>query len=308
MARLNLSLEHKVTRGLRTRPLPRRWLLAVSGGLDSMVLAQVLWRWRRSLKIELAVAHVHHGTEGGEYRDRAQALVRSWCRAQGVRFLSLQPRPRGLRSEADLRRFRHATLERWRRKHVYDLIVFAHHRDDLLETRVLRLIRGTGQQGLRAMSALSGRKLRPLLEIGRAELEAYARDSGIQWIEDPSNDQPILLRNWLRHEWLPRLEARCAGSMASLARSLEVLAPGASVHPRLGAFVGLRRKELMLVPAETQRALVVQYLRALGLKGYGRDHVLEVLKRLGARRKEFEFEMLGFRFRATPDLLWASRV
>jgi len=307
VSRLDLSLEHRILKTLRSEPLPRRWLLAVSGGLDSMVMSEVVWKWRSLLKVDLAIGHVHHGTDGGPYRDSAQNFVRNWARERRVRFLSTAAKPRGLRSEADWRHFREATLERWRRQHGFDLIVLAHHRDDLLETRVLRLIRGTGAQGLRAMAFRSGVKLRPLLEVSRAELESYAKARQLQWTEDPSNREVCVLRNWLRHEWLPQLESQRPGSMRVLARSLETLSPTESVG-QLNAFVGLRRKDLGRVSPVRQRELVAEYLRALGVKGYSRDHVLEILKRLASPRREFEFEMLGHCFRVTPDLLWASRV
>lgn len=310
MSRLPSRLEHQVLKALKAEKLPRRWLLAVSGGLDSFVMAEILWRWRRHLGVELAVAHIHHGTNGSaqdEYRSRAQAAVRTWAKQHKVRFITLKGRPRNLKSEADFRRLRHRTLEKWRTHFGYDVIVLAHHRDDLLETRMLRLIRGSGPQGLRAMRFRSGNLLRPLLSLNRVDLEAYARERDLDWCEDPTNAESDALRNWLRHEWLPVLEGKRKGALKSLSRSLEILSPD-DQEAQLGKYVGLRRKDIGRVPFTRQQTVVAEYLKALGVPGYGRSHVEEILKRLATSRGEFQFEMLGFNFRVTPDLLWASRV
>lgn len=284
-----------------------------------MVLAEILLKWRRNLKIEMVIAHVHHGSDGcnAEFRDHAQLFVRQWCRSRRVRYLSIKPKARGLKSESELRRFREHTLERWRRKYSFDVIVLAHHGDDLLETRLLRLIRGAGPQGLRSMSLYNfkSKKLRPLLELSRSDLETYAKArswrAGLNWLEDPTNQETEALRNWIRHEWLPSLEARQKGASKALARSLEVLCPsealGQAVNPE--NYVGLRRSGLLDTSSVQQQSVVAAFLKSLGVKDYGRVHVLEILKRLRSKRRdEKDFTMLGFCFHITPDLLWASRV
>lgn len=298
-------------KALKAEALPKRWLLGVSGGVDSLVLAEIIWRWRKLLKVELAIGHVHHGVipgKQGEYRDQAQAAVREWARAHKVRFITLKARPRAERSEAELRDLRHRTLAQWRRRFRYDLVVLAHHRDDLLETRLLRLIRGSGLQGLTAMQVKRGSILRPLLALSRAEIESYADARGLSALEDPSNTETEAMRNWLRREWLPVLENRQRGAIKSLSRSLETLAPELADETQLGNYVGLRRKEVRAVSFPRQQTLVASFLRALGAREYSRTHVEEILKRLSTSRGEFTFEMLGFIFRVTPDLLWASRV
>jgi tRNA(Ile)-lysidine synthase len=313
VGRLELSLEHKVLQTLRLEPLPPgRCLLAVSGGLDSMVLAEILWRWRRYLKIEIIIAHVHHGQDGDPgvmaFRDQARRGVRAWCRRHRVKFISNRTPPFGLKSEADWRRLRLGALQRWRRELGAGAIVLAHHRDDLTETRLLRLIRGSGPQGLMGMRLKRGVFWRPLLELSRAELVAYAERRRLRWIDDPSNgDQRAALRNWLRHDWLPRLERRQSGAAKALARSLENLAAEAT-DVELSDYVGLRRAALDPLTPAGRRAAVAGFLRALGCEDYGRSHVSEFLKRLNAGRERFEFEMAGFLFRVTSELVWASRV
>lgn len=319
MSRLDLALEQRVLRELkRLKTRPRRVLLAVSGGVDSIVMAEILWKWRRGLGFELAVAHVHHGRAGwrpqAEYRRRAREFVRAWANAKDLPFFTNGPKPGPqLKSEAELRAWRERHLHRWRTKGGFDCIAFAHHEDDLLETRVIRLIRGSGAQGLRSMCLLTREKFRPLLGLSSAEIRSYAREKGLAWVEDPSNARTEAFRNWLRADWLPALESKRPGALKALSRSLETLSPRASRAAAaspvdLAPHVGLRRSSISSLARPTRRSVVARYLNGLGLKGYGQSHVDEILKRIDTKRKNFTFEMLGLKFSVTPDFLWASRV
>jgi len=304
MARQDLALEQQVLRSVKALKVrPCRVLLAVSGGVDSMVMAEILFKWRRGLKLELAVAHVHHGRASSPkqklFRERARKFVRAWATKRGLPFFTNAKAPI-LRSEGEMREFREGLLLTWAEAAGCEAIAFAHHEDDLLETRLIRLIRGAGAQGLRAMSKYRGGKFRPLLGLSRAEIEAYARITKLEWVEDPSNRKTDILRNWLRHEWLPSLETRRPGAVKTLARSLETVAPRAQDFD-LASCVGLRRDRL-------SRALVAQYLKALGLRGYAQTHVDEILKRVSSPERNLEFDMLGFRFQVSREFLWASRV
>lgn len=311
MKRRDLALEHEILalwRAQKEKPL--RVLLAVSGGVDSMVMAEVLWKWRRLMKLDLSVAYVHHG-QGQKnqvrYRNQSQKFVAEWSQRHGLVFLT-NPAPKlKLASEDDFRRFRLRLLRRWQIQGGFDAVAFAHHADDLLETRLLRLIRGSGRDGLRAMVPRRVWKWRPLIEISRASLESYARDRKLKWCEDPSNADGRALRNWLRRDWLPRLETRQPGATKALSRSLELLA-GPIVDLRIGPYVGLRRSSLRNLSQRQQQAVMIRYLKALGLRQYGKTHVSEILKRLENSSSESQFELLGHEFRLTPDLVWASRV
>jgi tRNA(Ile)-lysidine synthase len=262
------------------------------------------------MKLDLAVAYVHHGRGSKtqtQYRNRAQARVAAWSQAHQLVFLTNKLPKVKLSSEDDFRRFRVHWLRRWQVQGGYDAVAFAHQADDLLETRLLRLIRGSGRDGLRAMAPLRLWRWRPLIEVSRASLEIYARERKIKWCEDPSNTSRRALRNWLRHEWLPRLEARQAGATKALSRSLELLA-GPIVDFRIGPYVGLRRSTLKSLSQRQQQAVLSRYLKALGLREYGKTHVSEIMKRLANSTTESQFELLGHEFRLTPDLVWASRV
>ncbi len=168
-------------------------------------------RWRRRLCDRLVIAHVHHGP-GPEYRDQAQDFVRHWARGIDLPFVTNRPAAAPGGDEASLRRLRFAHLERWRVKYDCDAIVLAHHRDDLIETRVSGCCAGRGGRVWGRCSA-RGHRFSAWLEVPRAELAAYAAARGLKWREDPSNaDARHGLRAWLRHEWLPRFGGSAPGA------------------------------------------------------------------------------------------------
>src|SRR4051812_32149686 len=139
MAKQELAFEHKIVQPLK--PFGGKiWLLAVSGGVDSLALAEVLFRWSRLLKIQLRVGHVHHGLGASgmqkRYRLRAQKTVAAWCEERKIPFFTNVPEAVELKSEAELRHYRQDFLKTWAEETAADFIVYAHHLDDLLETRV----------------------------------------------------------------------------------------------------------------------------------------------------------------------------
>lgn len=316
MADRAISFEHKLLREWRRlKAPPRRVLLAVSGGLDSCVMLEVMWRWRRLLRWELTVAHVHHGlgssAKVNEFRLNAQEMVRQGSERKGLTYLTNAPETLGLSSESELRDFRLERLKNWREQHRMDAVAFAHHLEDLLETRLIRLIRGTGSRGLASMRMRSAGKFRPLLGVSRAEIRSYAELRGLTWCEDPSNeDRGVALRNWLRHDWLPALEARQPGAVKSMARSLAVIAREGRAPAEASSKpdVGLRRERMKGISRAAKENLVADYLFRSGFQGYTREHVREIIKRLDIEKESHTFKMLGVIFEVTPDLLRASRV
>jgi tRNA(Ile)-lysidine synthase len=191
--------------------------VAVSGGIDSVVLLDVLCetiRWHRAV---LSVVTVDHGVRPGSAED--VAFVQALAAERGLPVQAFAPPPRGP-SEASLREQRYAVLDSL----PTDRVALGHHRDDLAETVLIRLMRGTGPTGLAAMRPRRGRYVRPLLDVGRPEILAYAQARGLRWVEDPTNQQLEALRNQLRHRILPLLEQIRPGSTGSLARSARAAA------------------------------------------------------------------------------------
>jgi len=208
------------------RPL----LVGFSGGLDSTVLLHLLATSSR--KPGLRAIHVDHGLQADSDHWRAQCAA--FCDELGVTMTAVRVdvgRDSGVGLEAAARLARHAALGSELRED--EVLVLAHHRDDQAETFLLRALRASGVDGLAAMRAWRpfgrGWLWRPLLDTPRAQLRAYADEHGLAWIEDPSNHDDALDRNFLRHHVLPMLRARWPGVEAAFATSAGLAAQAATL-------------------------------------------------------------------------------
>jgi tRNA(Ile)-lysidine synthase len=181
-------------------PPAGRYLLAVSGGADSMVLLDLMAGAASDRGYDLIVAHFDHGLRPDSAADRAFVAAAAATQRYGLPFAH-RAAHLGRESEAAARHARHAWLETARREHQAAAVVTAHHADDLLETSLLNLARGTGRRGLAPMQA--GPILRPLLTVTRADIRAYAAAHHLAWREDPTNAHLANPRNFLRHQLLP---------------------------------------------------------------------------------------------------------
>ncbi len=195
---------------------PGRLLVAVSGGLDSRVLLELLLEVAPGLGLELVVGHVNHQLRG-ESSMADERFVSDLARQKNLPFECRRVEPGKLRESRSSRR--RPTLEEAARELRQEAllgiaealgarwIATAHHQGDQAETVLLRILRGTGPDGLAAMTAVSrgGRWIRPLLDIDPARLEGFARDRGLDWREDESNQDRSFARNRLRLDWLPGL-------------------------------------------------------------------------------------------------------
>lgn len=187
-------------------------LCAVSGGLDSMCLLDLLDRWCRKRDGRVVAAHFNHRLRGAE-ADRDETFVRDWCAAHDIAFVSSSGDVRGLMEREGLsleeaaRRLRYDFLRQEAEKlGQYIKIYTAHHADDNAETILFNLIRGTGVAGLTGMAYQQNGICRPLLDVTREELAAYAAARHIPHVEDTTNADPgAAARNFLRLEVMPRL-------------------------------------------------------------------------------------------------------
>lgn len=209
-------------------------LLALSGGLDSRVLLDLLVRMRTALGFKLQAMHVHHGLSPNA--DDWTEFCRQLCRSYQVSFEVVRVKVRrdsGQGLEAAARKERYQALLSTAADHV----VLAHHRDDQAETLLLQLLRGAGVKGLSAMAARGAdrRLLRPLLDVPRAALEAYALSHQMQWIEDESNFDHGYDRNFLRHQIFPELVRRFPAAQETLARSAAHMAEAALLLEELAS-------------------------------------------------------------------------
>lgn len=192
-------------------PSGKSLLLAVSGGCDSVALLNLFHAVVAPAgNCRLHVIHINHRLRPDS--DGDQAFVEQLCRSLNipleVEILDPATRRTGLSVEMWGREKRYQAFSRALETFDADLILTAHHRDDVIETFCLRLWRGTGFAGLGAIPFKRGRVLRPLLPVSRAELRGWLVASGRSWREDASNADLEVPRNWIRHNLLP---AWCMG-------------------------------------------------------------------------------------------------
>jgi tRNA(Ile)-lysidine synthase len=219
----------------------KRVAVGLSGGMDSVVLLDVLQELRAARELSLSAIHVNHqiSAHAGEW----EAFCRALCARQGISLTveRVQVTPDGSGVEAAARRLRYrayASVDA-------DYVALAHHLDDQAETFLLQLLRGAGAKGLAGMpvvrpqdAAMDGKAssphiLRPLLDLRRSDIEAYARSRGLEWVEDDSNVDSRFDRNYLRNELLGQLDERFPGYRETLARAARNLADYAMLAEEL---------------------------------------------------------------------------
>jgi tRNA(Ile)-lysidine synthase len=206
-----------------------RVVVAVSGGADSVALLDILVSLR-DLRLELVAAHLNHMLRGSE-SDGDEEFVRKLAESYGipivVRSIDVdQVARQERRSLEDAgRSARYAFFDEVSAGQGASSVALAHHADDQAETVLLRLLRGAGGSGLCAMAPRSaGRYVRPLLGVGRGEIEEYLRARGIAWRNDSSNLDGSFLRNRVRHELIPFLRGYNPAISRRLAATAEALA------------------------------------------------------------------------------------
>ena len=203
-------------------------LLAYSGGLDSSVLLHLLVEARKTIPFNLQAMHVHHGlsANANQWAEFCQQQCDSLKVPLAITHVNVDKNAK-LGIEAEARQLRYEALFDYQFNEIVpDFIVTAHHQDDQAETLLLQLFRGAGVKGLACMAAIdkSRRILRPLLEVSRLSMQAYATQHGIKWCDDESNNNLHYERNFVRHEVLPIIEARNPAIKTVLARSASHLA------------------------------------------------------------------------------------
>lgn len=188
-----------------------RILVAVSGGPDSTALLHALWQSRKALGVELSVYHLNHSLRGKEadadaaYVNRLAEQLGLSCITEKEEVGELAQKSRRSLQEA-AREVRYDRLTRVAKEIGASRIAVAHTSDDQAETVLMRLLRGSGTTGLGGIPPVRGPIIRPLLEVWRAEVEAYCALHQLTPREDASNKKPIYLRNRIRHRLIPLLE------------------------------------------------------------------------------------------------------
>ena len=269
-----------------------RVLLAVSGGVDSMTMADLFQH--SALRLPLAVAHVNFQLRGAD-SDSDEALVRHWCERCGIPFFvkrvetGKHASDRGVSVEMAARELRYEWFAQQCREQGFTHLAVAHNLDDSAETLLLHLLRGTGMRGMsgiRASVPLPGAEdvtlIRPLLNFSRREIEAHAVRAGVEFRIDATNADISIPRNRIRHEVFPELarinpsfletfrtEMRHFGQMEQLLD--QVFAAGRDSLCRDSVSHGQDAVLAIDIPALVRKGQTGWWLYRL-LEGYGLNH------------------------------------
>jgi len=197
-------------------------LVAVSGGGDSVAL---LWMLKEFYRGSIVVAHLDHCTRNGASHQDAEfvkELCKSWNLDCIVETVDVHNKTQqGESFEMAGRRVRYEFFENVSKRMHLDFTALGHNMDDLVETQLLNLFRGTGIAGLRGIAETRGQIVRPLIDFRREELRELLRTQNIQWREDETNHQNLYKRNKIRNQLIPWIKENLNGqfeiSMAGLA-------------------------------------------------------------------------------------------
>lgn len=328
------DLVDKALTGLGLGGAGQTLVAGLSGGADSVALADVLAGLGRRRGFRVVAAHLDHGLRpesGGDAAFCAELAGRLGVpiRLGRADVRALARRDKGGIEEA-ARRERYAFLRSIKEEEGAAAIAVAHTRDDQAETMLLRLLRGAGSTGLASMRPRAGDVVRPLLGAARREVLAHLLARGLPWREDPTNADPAFPRNRLRHELIPYLESRFNPRIReALAREAALLADeDETLEARAGRLaarivrpdghgVVLARAGLRAAPPSLARRVVRRALaKAGGLRGVSAHHVERLLdlaksaapsgRRLalpGGREARFHFDEV----RVGPRTLPAGR-
>ncbi|MCB0412114.1 MAG: tRNA lysidine(34) synthetase TilS [Bdellovibrionales bacterium] len=315
------NIFHQVLKDARRRPGKELWGLCVSGGLDSICLLEVLPQVAQVTGHELLVFHVHHGVGKNEklqqFRQEALNKVEEICKRKNLRLLhnlNLRKSPSFSLSdsEASLREYRWRCLQKiCEELDLSPVFLTAHHRDDVLETRMIQLLRGVGPKGFIQFQKSNQTIWRPFFDFSREDLYRLAQRHDWSWVEDPSNDNTRYLRNWLRKDWFPQLEGQRPGSLNSLHRSLDLIVEGLRVESRLLERLlqtdGLHRGLYNSLSPSAQRQVLAEFIEQCGIFSHTKGQLEEIQKRLDAKSHNLNFHICGLFWSVSKTLIKAVR-
>lgn len=272
---------------------PGRYVVAVSGGVDSVVLVDVL---RQLPGLKLTLAHYDHGIRDDSRVDRM--LVQKLALSHKLPFVYDEGTLGKGTSEEIARNARYNFLRRVQAEAGAAGIITAHHMDDVLETATHNLLRGTGRRGMSSLKSVDG-ILRPMLHLPKQHIVEYAKANNLEWREDSTNLDMRYRRNYIRHILLPRLKAASPEQyerlkmlvkrQADLNQAIDVgLRNLLHVQPSLTA---LRRHDIIMLPHNLARDLVGEWLRQNGKREFGRKHLEKATIAIKVARPDTTFEL-----------------
>lgn len=202
----------------------KKLLIAISGGLDSIVLTHVL----NDLEFSISLAHCNFKLRGKD-SDLDEGFVQKLAGNLNIPFFVMQfetqsyANENGISIQMAARELRYHWFDKLMQNNKFDYLLTAHHADDSLETFLINFARGTGLDGLTGIPAINDKIVRPLLPFTRKEIENYALENNLFWREDKSNAETKYLRNKIRHDIIPVLKKLNPNFMNSFANTIENL-------------------------------------------------------------------------------------
>jgi len=251
---------------------PGRYIVAVSGGVDSAALLDIL---SRQPGLELIVAHFDHGIRLNSALDRK--FVENIAGQYQLKFEFGEGDLGRTSSEAEARQARYDFLNRVRDQYQADAIITAHHQDDLIETAIINMLRGTGRRGLSSLGSTDKLK-RPLLDISKKDLIRYAQTHNLTWREDPSNQNLQYKRNYVRHKIVPLLTPTDRKKLLDILRQSAHLNNSLDgqinslIKPNI-SYNNLDRQWFASLPHKVAKEVLLYWLRQQGVTDLDRRQV-----------------------------------
>ena len=286
-------------------------LVAVSGGVDSTVLLDILYGLAQEYGVDLAVAHLDHQLRGVESEEDAR-FVAQFAEQYGLPLISESINVRAVATEKKVGIEEAARMVRMKflRETADDIgaakIAIGHTANDLAETMLFNLIRGAGTTGLAGIKPANPPFVRPLIDVTRAEIIAYAHEHGLSWREDRSNTDMSFTRNRIRHEIIPLLEVLNPNLIESLSRTAEIVREERDAFSELldrpweevlseksEGMVRLDRAYLAMSPIGIRRALLRRGLEHVhgDLQGIGKVHIDALCNLIASARAHGELHL-----------------
>ncbi|MGA3150468.1 MAG: tRNA lysidine(34) synthetase TilS [Candidatus Saccharimonadales bacterium] len=242
---------------------PGKYVLGVSGGVDSMALLDLL---SKKPDVELVVAHFNHGIRSDASKD--EKLVKRAAKRYGLQFEVGHGELGVAASEEKARNARYAFLNALRKRHKARAIITAHHQDDLIETALINILRGTGRRGLTSIMDNPG-IVRPLINTPKTKIVRYAKYHKLGWHEDSTNKDSKYLRNYIRLQIIPRLKA---SQKQELVKNIEKVAKNrlelnniiATLSHTITSNDHVDRSKFATMPTVIANELIIFWLKANG--------------------------------------------
>ncbi len=267
----------------------KRTLLAVSGGMDSVVMVDLF----HELGLQFGIAHCNFQLRGEE-SECDEALVKALAHKYRVPIYTTRfdttsyAEGKGVSIQVAARELRYEWFEQMRAANKYDYVATAHHLNDNIETVLHNFIKGTGIKGLRGMLVRREKLIRPMLSLSRDEIKAYQQEHKLEYREDSSNTSDKYTRNNIRHNLVPLIEEINPGFEAGFDDRLKIFSDIESLYQnkiqRINKQLFEKRGSDTYIPIRKlkklsdKRSVLFEYLQPLGFNASQVDDILSVLE------------------------------